>query len=45
VPASDLLSFAVFVFGFLGWDVSWKGRRYHMAAGGNWMADRGSYSP
>jgi ceramide glucosyltransferase len=45
VPASDLLSFAVFVFGFLGWDVSWKGRRYHMAAGGTWMADRGSYSP
>ena len=43
VPASDLLSFAVFVFGFLGWDVSWKGRRYHMAAGGNWIADRGSY--
>ena len=43
VPACDLLSFAVFAFSFLGWDVSWKGRRYRMVAGRSRMADRGSY--
>ena len=41
VPARDLLSFAVFVASFLGWNVSWKGRRYRMVAGGGWVADRG----
>jgi ceramide glucosyltransferase len=43
VPARDLLSFAVFVLSFLGWDVSWKGRRYRMVSAGSWMADRGSH--
>jgi ceramide glucosyltransferase len=43
VPACDLLSFAVFVFSFLGWGVSWKGRRYRMVAGRSWTADRGSH--
>jgi ceramide glucosyltransferase len=45
VPARDLLSFALFVVSFLGWDASWKGRRYRMVAGGNWVADRGSQAP
>jgi ceramide glucosyltransferase len=45
VPACDLLSFAVFVFSFLSWDVSWKGRRFRMVAGGAWMADRGAHYP
>jgi ceramide glucosyltransferase len=43
VPACDLLSFAVFVFSFLGGEVSWKGRRFRMLAGGAWMADRGAH--
>jgi ceramide glucosyltransferase len=45
VPARDLLSFALFAASFLGRDVSWKGRRYRMVAGGHWVADRGSYTP
>ena len=43
VPACDLLSFAVFVFSFLSWEVSWKGRRLRMVAGGVWVADRGAH--
>jgi ceramide glucosyltransferase len=43
VPACDLLSFAVFVFSFLSWKVSWKGRRLRMVAGGVWVADRGAH--
>jgi ceramide glucosyltransferase len=45
VPARDLLSFALFAASFLGRDVSWKGHRYQMVAGGNWVADRGSHAP
>ncbi len=44
VPARDLLSFAVFVASFLGWNVSWKGRGYRMVSDGGWMADRGSHA-
>jgi ceramide glucosyltransferase len=43
VPACDLLSFAIFVFSFLSWEVSWKGRRFRMVAGGAWVADRGAH--
>jgi len=43
VPACDLLSFAVFVFSFLSWEVSWKGRRLRMVARGAWVADRGAH--
>jgi ceramide glucosyltransferase len=43
VPACDLLSFAVFVFSFLSWQVSWKGRRFRMVSGGAWVADRGAH--
>jgi ceramide glucosyltransferase len=42
VPARDLLSFILFVASFLGRDVSWKGHRYRMVAGGSWVTDRGS---
>ena len=45
VPVRDLLSFAQFAASFLGRDVSWKGRRYRMVAGGHWVADRGSHAP
>jgi ceramide glucosyltransferase len=41
VPARDLLSFILFVATFLGRDVSWKGYRYRMVAGRNWVTDRG----
>jgi ceramide glucosyltransferase len=41
VPARDLLSFALFVVSFLGWDVTWKGQRYRMVRRGSWVADRG----
>lgn len=40
VPARDLLSVAVFIAGFLGRDVSWRGRRYRLASGK--IAERGS---
>jgi ceramide glucosyltransferase len=45
VPARDLLSFILFVVSFLGRDVSWKGHRYRMVAGGSWVTDRGSHAP
>jgi ceramide glucosyltransferase len=45
VPARDLLSFILFVVSFLGRDVNWKGYRYRMVAGGNWVTDRGSHAP
>ena len=38
VPLRDLLSFIVLIAGFLGRDVSWKGRRYRYLAGR--IADR-----
>ena len=45
VPARDLLSFILFVVSFFGRDVSWKGHRYRMVAGGGWVSDRGSHAP
>jgi ceramide glucosyltransferase len=45
VPARDLLSFAVFVVSFLGRDVSWKGHRFRMGAGGTWVVEGGSHRP
>jgi ceramide glucosyltransferase len=45
VPARDLLSFFLFVVSFFGRDVSWKGHRYRMVAGGSWVSDRGSQVP
>jgi len=45
VPARDLLSFVLFVVSFLGRDVSWKGHRFRMVAGGSWVTDRGSHAP
>src|SRR3954468_876603 len=45
VPARYLLSFILFVVSFFGRDVSWKGHRYRMVAGGSWVSDRGSHAP
>jgi ceramide glucosyltransferase len=45
VPARDLLSLILFVVSFFGRDVSWKGHRYRMVAGGSWVSDRGSHAP
>ena len=36
---------SLFVVSFLGRDVSWKGHRYRMVAGGSWVTDRGSHAP
>jgi ceramide glucosyltransferase len=33
VPMRDLLSFVVFVWSFIGRDVSWKGHRYRVLSG------------
>jgi ceramide glucosyltransferase len=41
LPARDLLSFAVFVFSFLGRDVRWKGRRYQILRRQGRLAHRG----
>ena len=43
VPACDLFSFAVFVISFVNWEVSWRGRRFRMAAGA-WTADGETHS-
>jgi ceramide glucosyltransferase len=40
VPVRDLLSFVVFIWSFLGRDVSWKGHRYRVFSGR--MASAGS---
>jgi ceramide glucosyltransferase len=42
VPLRDLLSFAVFLAGFVARDVSWKGRRYRLIAAGALAPERGS---
>ena len=45
IPLRDLLSFAVFVAGFLAQDLSWKGRRYRLMAEGTMQSDRRSSAP
>ena len=45
IPLRDLLSFAVFVAGFLVQDLSWKGRRYRLMAEGTMQSDRRSSAP
>lgn len=39
LPIRDLLSSAVFVWSFCGWDLNWRGRGYHMQADGHLTAD------
>ena len=45
IPLRDLLSFAVFIAGFLARDVSWRGHRYRLMAEGNLVSERRSPSP
>jgi len=40
IPLRDLLSFAVFMAGFLAQDVNWKGRRYKLMSEGTMQSDR-----
>lgn len=40
IPLRDLLSFAVFVAGFLARDLSWKGRRYSLMSEGTLIPER-----
>jgi ceramide glucosyltransferase len=40
IPLRDLLSFAVFVAGFVARDLSWKGRRYTLMSEGNLIPER-----
>ncbi|MFL5063150.1 MAG: bacteriohopanetetrol glucosamine biosynthesis glycosyltransferase HpnI [Xanthobacteraceae bacterium] len=42
IPVRDLLSFAVLIAGFAGRNVSWKGRRFRVLAGGGPILDRGA---
>ena len=42
IPVRDLLSFAVFIAGFAGRNVSWKGRRFRVLAGRRPILDQGA---
>lgn len=45
IPVRDLMSFAVFIAGFLVQDLSWKGRRYKLLSEGTMQSDRRSPAP
>jgi ceramide glucosyltransferase len=45
IPVRDLLSFAVFVAGFVARDVSWRGHHYELMSEGILKSDRRSSSP
>jgi ceramide glucosyltransferase len=45
IPLRDLLSFAVFITGFLARDLSWKGRRYSLMSEGTLIPERRTPSP
>jgi ceramide glucosyltransferase len=45
IPVRDLLSFAVFVSGYVARDVSWRGNSYRLLAEGNLLSERRSPSP
>ena len=45
VPVRDLLSFAVFLMGFAGRGVSWKGRRFRVIQEGDLVAEPGAPLP
>ena len=45
IPVRDLLSFAVFVAGFVARDVSWRGQRYELMSEGTLKPDRRSRPP
>jgi ceramide glucosyltransferase len=45
IPLRDLLSFAVFILGFVARDVRWKGRRFRLLSEGTLMSQQGSPQP
>jgi ceramide glucosyltransferase len=45
IPVRDLLSFAIFVAGFVARDVSWRGHHYELMSEGILKSDRRSRSP
>ena len=45
IPVRDLLSFAVFVSGFVARDVSWRGHHYELMSEGILKSDRRTRSP
>jgi len=45
IPLRDLLSFAVFIAGFVARDVAWRGHRYRLMSEGNLISQRRSPSP
>jgi ceramide glucosyltransferase len=45
IPLRDLLSFAVFVAGFVARDVDWRGHRYRLMSKGVLKSERRSPSP
>jgi ceramide glucosyltransferase len=45
IPVRDLLSFAVFVMGFVARDVSWRGHHYELMSEGILKSDRRSRPP
>ena len=40
IPSRDLLSFGVYIWGFFGMSVQWRGSRYRLAADGSLLSDR-----
>jgi ceramide glucosyltransferase len=45
IPVRDLLSFAVYVAGFVTRDVDWRGRRYHLVSEGTLISEQRSTTP
>jgi ceramide glucosyltransferase len=42
IPVRDMLSFAIFIGGFLARDVNWRGQRYRLLSEGTMMSERRS---
>jgi ceramide glucosyltransferase len=40
IPSRDLLSFVVYLWSLLGWNVVWRGSRYRVVANGSLLSDR-----
>jgi ceramide glucosyltransferase len=45
IPLRDLLSFAVYVAGFVTRDVDWRGHRYHLVSEGTLISEQRSTIP
>lgn len=45
IPVRDLLSFAVYVAGFVTRDVDWRGHRYHLVSEGTLISEQRSTTP